>query len=60
MQIARKICSSVDLSWEGSTQFLLHVLETVIDSVVHVKVTCFYSCYWKSVVISLLDTFQLL
>ncbi|OQU85801.1 hypothetical protein SORBI_3004G312400 [Sorghum bicolor] len=35
--IARKICSSVDLSWEGSTQFLLHVLETVIDSVVHVK-----------------------
>ncbi|KAG0532378.1 hypothetical protein BDA96_04G103300 [Sorghum bicolor] len=35
--IARKICSSVDLSWGGSTQLLLHVLETVTDSVVCVK-----------------------
>jgi separase len=59
LQIARKICSSVDLSWGGSTQLLLHVLETVTDSVVCVKVIS-YSCYWKSVVISLLCTFQLL
>ena len=61
LQIARKICYSVDLSWGGSTQLLLHVLETVIDSVVRVKViSFFYLCYWKSVVISLLCTFQLL
>ncbi|XP_066323302.1 separase-like [Miscanthus floridulus] len=35
--IAPKICYSVDLSWGGSTQLLLHVLETVSDSVVRVK-----------------------
>ncbi|XP_072151631.1 separase isoform X3 [Setaria viridis] len=35
--IARKICSSVDLSWGGSTELLLHVLKEVTDSVVRVK-----------------------
>ncbi|KAF8730257.1 hypothetical protein HU200_017239 [Digitaria exilis] len=36
--IARKICSSVDLSWEGSTKLLLHLLKNIADSIVRVKV----------------------
>ncbi|PUZ77833.1 hypothetical protein GQ55_1G405300 [Panicum hallii var. hallii] len=35
--VARKICSSVDFSWGGSTKLLLHVLKNVADSVVCVK-----------------------
>ncbi|KAL6912053.1 hypothetical protein ACP4OV_000858 [Aristida adscensionis] len=35
--IARKICSSVDLSWEGSIRLLLDVLKSVSDSVVYVE-----------------------
>ncbi|XP_014756517.1 separase isoform X2 [Brachypodium distachyon] len=31
--VARKICSSVDLSWKGSTHLLLDVLKTVVASV---------------------------
>ncbi|CAO2040534.1 unnamed protein product [Urochloa humidicola] len=33
LAVARKICSSVDLSWEGSTKLFLLVLNTVSDSV---------------------------
>ncbi|KAL6633464.1 hypothetical protein ACP70R_026135 [Stipagrostis hirtigluma subsp. patula] len=35
--VACKICSSVDLSWEGSTRLLLGVLKKFTDSVVSVK-----------------------
>ncbi|XP_039791546.1 separase-like isoform X3 [Panicum virgatum] len=35
--VARKICSSVDFSWGGSTKLLLHVLKNIADSVVCVK-----------------------
>ncbi|XP_062221862.1 separase [Phragmites australis] len=35
--VARKICSSVDLSWGGSTRLLLDVLKIATDSVVCLK-----------------------
>ncbi|KAG2661846.1 separase-like isoform X2 [Panicum virgatum] len=35
--VARKICSSVDFSWGGSTKLLLLVLKNIADSVVCVK-----------------------
>ncbi|KAF0931269.1 hypothetical protein E2562_002616 [Oryza meyeriana var. granulata] len=35
--VARKICSSVDVSWDGSTQLLLDVLKTVVGSAACVK-----------------------
>ncbi|CAL5019775.1 unnamed protein product [Urochloa decumbens] len=38
LAVARKICSSVDLNWEGSARLLLHVLKNVTDSVLNVKV----------------------
>ncbi|KAJ1281207.1 hypothetical protein BS78_04G290200 [Paspalum vaginatum] len=36
--VGRKICSSVDLSWGGSSKLLLLVLENITDSVARVKV----------------------
>ncbi|XP_022681893.1 separase [Setaria italica] len=35
--VARKICSSLDLSWEGSTRLLLDLLKCTTDSVVCLK-----------------------
>lgn len=41
-QVARKICSSLDLSWEGSTRLLLGLLKCATDSVVCLKVKIKY------------------
>lgn len=45
MKVGHKICSSVDLSWGGSTHLLLDVLKTAVESAVsHVKVNPTGTC----------------